>query len=268
MALNERAGSLDVVTRLVNSLVDEALKTRVADIRIGLGYTAVMLTNGQTGVAFTFRDQAQGGCSVFRGVRPLCNWPTIDLLALLESKDLIEAGVGLACANALANKEDPSHSPGDILEHLALRPDDHVGMVGYFGPLVGPLRERVGSLSVFERVEHPTGMLLPWQDALKILPTCQVALITSSTIINHTVEALLDAARTCREVALVGPSTPLQAEVFASYGVTLLSGVVVKQPAEVLRTISEGGGTRQFSRYVRKVVVRPTRGGVHADLSL
>jgi hypothetical protein len=41
------------------------------------------------------------------------------------------------------------------------------------------------------------------------LPRCQVALLTSTSIINHTLENLLNAAHSCRDVTLLGASTPL-----------------------------------------------------------
>ena len=88
------------------------------------------------------------------------------------------------------------------------------------------------------------------------LPRCQVALITATSIINHTLDGLLDAARGCRQVALLGASTPLLAEAFSTARVTMLSGVVVTAAEEVLRVVSEGGGMRQFSPHVRKVTMR------------
>ena len=49
----------------------------VADVRIGLGYMAVQLDNGWAGVAYTFLDEASGGCSVYRHIRPLAGRPWI-----------------------------------------------------------------------------------------------------------------------------------------------------------------------------------------------
>jgi hypothetical protein len=252
----EQTSNPSVAARIVTYLLDWAREARVSDVRIGLGYTAVMLADGRTGVAFTFRDQAKGGCSVLNGIRPLSTRPAADLLALLESQDAIEAGVGLACANALANRDEAAYLDGDILDHLNLGPEDHVGMVGHFGPLVGPIQKRARSLTVFERVHRGSVLLRPQEEAEAALPGCQVALITATSVINHTVDNLLEAARGCREVVLLGASTPLLAEVFGALKVTMLSGVVVKNSDEVLRVVSEGGGMRQFSPYVRKVTVR------------
>jgi uncharacterized protein (DUF4213/DUF364 family) len=249
-------GVVDVHARIVRCLAGAVQGAEVADVRVGLGYTAVRLANGRTGVAYTFRDLARGGCSVFDGIRPLAGRPAADLLALLESRDAIEAGVGLACANALANRNEAGYREGDVLEQLDVRPEDDIAMVGHFGPLVGALRERARSLTIYERVAEPTGLLRPQEEAPAGLARCQIALITAASIVNHTVDGLLEAARGCRQVALLGASTPLIAEAFDAVAVTLLSGVVVMAPDEVLRVVSEGGGMRQFSPHVRKVTVR------------
>ena len=126
-------------------------------------------------------------------------------------------------------------------------------MVGHFGPLVNAIQERAGSLTVFERIDLPAGLLRPTAEAFDILPRCQVALITGTTIINHTIERLLQAAGQCREIIVLGPSTPLLPEAFKEERVSLLSGVLVKDPPAVLQVVSEGGGMRQFSPFVQKV---------------
>ncbi len=256
MPLHERTANASVAEQTVTCLLDRARGKRACDVRIGLGYTAVRLADGGTGVAFTFRDEAKGGCSVFRRIQRLSTCVAADLLVLLRSQDAIEAGVGLACANALAHDDEAAFLDGDILDHLDLQAEDCVGMVGHFGPLVGPIQQRARSLTVFEQVPRPSGLMRPQHEAEESLPGCQVALITGTSIINHTIDNLLAAARHCREVVVLGASTPLLPRVFAGRGVTMLSGVVVKEPDEVLRVVSEGRGMQAFSPYVRKVVVR------------
>jgi len=247
----ERAST--IAARLAGLLAEPARRAEVIDVRIGLGYTAVRLTDDRVGVAYTFREDATGGCAVFTALRPLAGRPAGELLALLESRDPVEAAVGLACANALANHSQEALDSGDILDHLDLAPGDHVGMVGQFGPLLAPLEARVRALTVFEQVPRPTGRLRPVAEAPGVLPSCQVALITATAIINHTVDGLLEAARGCREVVLLGASTPLVPAVFAAGPVTVLSGVLVERPDGILQVVSEGGGMRQFRSQVRKV---------------
>jgi hypothetical protein len=54
----------------------------------------------------------------------------------------------------------------------------------------------------------------------------------------------------------LGPSTPLCPGVFAGTPVTLLSGVVVCSPDELMWIVSEGGGMQCPGRSVHKVTIR------------
>ncbi|MBW1798428.1 MAG: DUF364 domain-containing protein [Deltaproteobacteria bacterium] len=228
----------------------------IRDIRIGLVYTAVLLDNGQLGVAYTFRGDSKGGCSLFKGIRPLAGKKASEMLAMLDSTDKVESAVALATSNALSNimNEDPLE--GDTLEYLDIHPEDNVAMVGYFAPLVPLIKKKAGSLKIFEQIDLPAGDLLPEKDLYRQLPHCQVAVITSTSILNHTVDAILNAARTCREVVLLGASTPILPEVFADTPVRILSGIVVTDTEKIMRIVSEGGGMRLFKNYIRKVNVR------------
>ena len=227
--------------------------TTVIDVRIGLGYTAVLLDNGQVGVAYTFHRDSVGGCSVFKGLRPLAGRKAAKLLHMLDSVDKIESAVALATSNALSNTLKQDFVEGDTLEHLKFHPDDNVGMVGYFGPLIPALQKRTSSLKIFEQNDRQKGELLPEEEICKQLPHCQVALITATSILNHTIEAILDAAQSCREVVLLGASTPLIPKVFKGTPITVLSGVVVTRPEKIIRIVSEGGGMRFFKHNIQKV---------------
>ena len=248
----------DIASRIAEVLAKRNEGAMVSNVHIGLGYTAVVLDDQRGGLAYTFREEARGGCSVFHKLRPLSGRHSSELLALLPSDDPIEAAVGLACANALVNVGARGLQDGDVLRHLDLRPGDHVGMVGYFGPLVERLEERVGTLTVFERASRASHLTRPTEEVKDILPRCQVALITATSIINHSMGQLLEAAADCREVVILGASTPLLAEVFFPRNVSLLSGVVVLEPQGILRIVSEGGGMRYFGPYVSKVCLRVT----------
>jgi uncharacterized protein len=238
--------------------LDEQLQGRggevLSDVRIGLGYTAVQLESRGAGLAYTFRGDLSAECTVFRRLRPLAGRRASEVLPFLSSSDKLEVAVALATANALASLDPAQAIEKDVLDALELFPSDQVVMVGYFEPLVKPLKERVRELRVFDLV--PRGEALPaGESAREWLARSDVALITSTTLINGTLEPLLDAAGDCRQVALVGASTPLVPSAFAGTPVTHLSGVRVTDPEEVLRVVSEGGGMPFFKKHVRKVVV-------------
>jgi hypothetical protein len=225
----------------------------VADVRIGLGYTAVLLNDGRAGVAYTFKEGLAEGCSVFQGTRPLAGRSSHELMAYLGSANLVESSVGLAAVNALVNQK--AEIEGDILESLDLKKEDRVGMVGFFGPLVPSLKKKVNELLIFEESTSRGEGLLPAEQAQERLPECDVALITSTSLINGTIDALLAATEKCRETALLGASTPLIPEVFQDFKVTLLSGVVVIDPTGIAAVVSEGGGMKFFKGLVTKTNV-------------
>jgi uncharacterized protein (DUF4213/DUF364 family) len=243
---------MGISERIQDHLKDKA-EIRVKDVRVGLRYTAVLLENGRAGVAFTFSDAMTREWPVLEGLHPLGGRLASDLLALLQSRNKIEMAVGLATANALANIPEDGLLHGDALEYLHITSQDRVGMVGYFAPVVPKLRNLTSHVTIFEQDRDRGEGCYPEEDAYRLLPECQVAMITSTAILNHTIDKLLDSARPCREVALMGPTTPLLPQVFDQTPVTLLSGVIVSRPDEILRIVSEGGGIRLFKDHVMKV---------------
>ena len=271
-----RPGNVATIVELLQShLMDEARKRTILQAVAGGRFCAVMLDDGEVGVANLCPDvcgqpSRHVSCSL-----PQPGTSATDALATLSSPE--RSAVGLATANALANRFAggakafhgssacrrsgrwrQANIGSDLLDVLELRADDNVGMVGCFSPMVDRIRQRVGRLSIFERGPRLTSDLLPEDRAAEVLSECSVALITATTIINGPIDELLAAAQGCREVVLLGPSTPLVPEIFdvSSGRVTLLAGVVVTNAEELLRTVTRNGGTRDFKNSVAKVNVR------------
>jgi len=245
-----------IADNIRNFLKEHYQEILVKEVRIGLGYTGVLLENGNAGVAYTFKPGLFEGCSVFMGDRPLAGKPSHKFLDYIGSSVVVESAVGIATANALVNQRQDLGSEGDVLDILKIKPTDRVGMVGFFGPLVPLLKGMVQELLIFEQATSLAEGLFPAEKALELLPTCDIAFITSTTLINGTLEPLLTASQNCREVVLVGASTLLLPEVFEPLGVTLLSGIIITNPVGILQVISEGGGMRFFKPYIKKLNLR------------
>lgn len=242
-----------MLQRLHHCALKKVGAARVADVRVGLVYTAVMLDDGNVGLAYTFRDEVRQCCTTRTGDLTFADKGIAEILAGILSPDPLERTIGIAAANAVLNRDTAALIPGDVLDLIELRHDDSVGMVGYFGPLVAPLKKRVRKLLVFEQKGIAAEGIYAEDQAPVMLPECTVALITATTIINNTFEQLIHATRSCRMRVVLGPSTPLCAEAFTPYGISLLSGVLVSEPPAVLRIVSGGGGMQAFKHSVRKV---------------
>jgi len=252
-----------VVETLRRHLQAEARERTLRKVVTGGRFHAVVLDNGSAGMAHLCLDACGEPSRRVADSLPLPATTAVDALATLASP--ARSAVGLATANALANRFDGcgerwghTTTEGDVLDVLELEPDDHVGMVGCFRPVVERIRRRVRRLSIFERGPRLTADLLPGDQVAELLPQCSVALITATTLMNGTIDALLAAAANCREIVLLGPSTPLVPEVFAKSPrrVSLLSGVVVTDAEGLLRTAARGGGSRDFKTSVTKVNIR------------
>jgi uncharacterized protein (DUF4213/DUF364 family) len=244
---------------LANEIVTQALTMELdqaaVDIRIGLGYTAVLLADGRCGLAYTLHEEEYESCCVVPEAGSLAGRKASEFIPWMELQDTTACAVGLATLNAVLEPPDAS-AESDILDLLPVHSNDSVGMIGYFGPLVRPLKDRVKALHIFERRPNAGYGILPETAAKDILPACQVVIMTATALLNHTMDGLLGLCSTAREIAILGPSTPLLPEVFSQHGVTILSGLQVVDPAMVLRIVSEGGGTRQFGKAVRKLTLR------------
>jgi uncharacterized protein (DUF4213/DUF364 family) len=239
--------------RIIQRLLALAERHAVRRVQVGLIYSAVQLDSGAVGVAYTFPQSRECRAEDAGDRQPLAGGKASMLLSGLGSKDLLASTLGLATANALlaGAPAPPSMREGDVLEGLKLRDGDRVCMVGCFVPLLACLQARRISVTAVDQVPKPGS--LPAEEAEKLLPCSQVAIITATSLINGTLDRLLELCRHCREAALLGPSTPLLPEVFLGTPISCLAGIRVQEPEAVLRSIAEGQGFRVFKKYVRKV---------------
>jgi uncharacterized protein (DUF4213/DUF364 family) len=219
-----------------------------------LNYTAAMLDDGGCGVAYNFRGETPAGCT-FEEAGGLSGRSAASLLAWSRRLDAVAASVGIAVMNALI--QPPATAAGsDVRDAIRVQPGETVGMVGRFGPLLGTLKASGATLHIFERCPMDDAEVHPDWAAPIVLPQCDVVIVSATTVVNRTADALLDAARNAREVVLLGPTSPMVPTVFEGRGVSLLSGVHVTDPEGLMRVVGEGGGMKQFSGCVRKLSVR------------
>jgi uncharacterized protein len=183
--------------------------------------------------------------------------PAEALLALIESQDYLERSMALALINAL-NHANIRHLPPDnkndlLLEALGIVPQSKVAMVGFIKPLVRLLESKGATVEVLDDFREMGEKarfyrhLSKWADA---------ALITSTAIINNTVEEILEAVGPTVKTALLGPSTPMVAQAFSPWPVVkALAGIVPLDSAAMLKTVRHGLGTPYLHRCSTKITL-------------
>ncbi len=177
-----------------------------------------------------------------------------ELAEWARSPDLMQASIGVAAINSLLDVDEEKAVQINAADVLAEQGrGKNVALVGHF-PFVPRLREAVRQLWVLE--QHPTGDDYPAEAASELIPRADIVAITSSTLINHTLDPLLELCRPDAMVMLLGPTTPLSPVLFG-HGVDMLSGARVVDEAAVLRTVSQGASFRQVQGVKLLTFTRP-----------
>ena len=242
---------MQVLDRLIDALSDDP---EVSDLRVGAFFTAVVSRG--VGLASTLRRVAHAP-----GRPPVCRAGDLlpsgaaGLAELCRSDSLLEASIGLAALNSAISVDGsrlPERNASELLSERGRgRP---VAIVGGF-PFARILRGVASELFVFERGAQVGPGQVPAERMPELLPRVHVAAISSTTLLNHTLDEILGWLDPDCFKVLVGPSTPL-AGVLLDLGFDALCGSVVDQPARALDCVSQGATFRQF-RGVRHVVMTP-----------
>jgi uncharacterized protein len=240
---------MQVLEALIEALASEAPAT---ELRVGAFFTAV--ASHTVGLASTLRNvpHAPGGPPVCQAGMLLP--ATVGQLASLTRSDsLLEASVGLAALNSAVDVDVESLSSRNAASLLKERGQGRrVAIVGGF-PFARSLLGVASDLYVFERGDRVGPGELPAERMPELLPQVEVAAISSTTLLNHTLDeilALLDPG--CFRL-LVGPSTPLSPVLF-DFGFDALCGSLVLDQERVLACVGQGATFRQFGG-VRHVVL-------------
>ena len=243
----------DISRRIAERLSESAVDLQVDEVRVGLGYVGVMLEGGGMGVAAVLRNELRPGCSTIGKAGTLAGSTASELLELLVTgTNPLEKSLGLAAANALLTP-DAGGEEQDSIALMHLSAEDRVAMVGYFGPLVQRIRKTGATLRIIEKDSQRTEEILSRTERDTILGECSVAIITATSILNNTMEEILNTLKGTRHVTILGPSTPLCEEAFVRTPVTHLGGSAIRDPHKVMQIISEGGGTPHMRPYLRFV---------------
>lgn len=144
----------------------------------------------------------------------------------------------------------------DTLAGLAPGPGEHLGMVGYFPPLVRRVAETGGRLTVLELRAELAGQAAPNVRVVldpAELAACTQVLVTSTVLLNDTLDAVLAACRSARRVALLGPGASGLPGPLWARGVHVLAGTQVTDPAGFVQALVEG---RSWSPHARKFTLQ------------
>ncbi len=243
-----------IMDRMIERICNDYSDLKVIDYVVGTGMTAVKLSNGNVGVAHIFREELPAGCMIFDELLP----SKTGIEKFIKQAELyhpVTVSLALATINAIFNRiERDNETEKDIFDLAEIKKDDVVGFVGDFRPLTKVLREKVKKLMVFERIpseDYLPDWAIPWK-----LKECDVAIITGTTIMNKTIDNILQSVETDR-VFIFGPSTVLLPDVYPEC-VKAIGGTRIIDGDKAMDIASKAGGTKNLYRMnaAKKITVK------------
>lgn len=242
---------MKLMTEIIESIAQEAAAAAVKEIRIGTFWTAVETKYG--GLASTFFKHKPGMEVPFPDAGNLREKNVLELCNLAHSDNLLRSSLGMAAVNSMLEVDLSQYeeiNAGDVLIEKAN--NKNVSLVGHF-PFVKKLKKEAKNLWILEKRPQPGD--LSADKAPEVLPKSDLIAITSTTLINNTLEGLLKLCPPSAEVMLLGPTTPLSPLLF-DHQIDIISGTRVIEPQKVLQMVSEGIVFRQMHGRGIKLLTR------------
>ncbi len=228
-------------------------------------FCAIELEDGAFGLSYVLLGDTLQALLAAHGTStgvPLAGADPMALAHRLADGSEVERAIALAAINALTDSvwRRVGYEPppaGNSLGDVVLGPQDHLGMIGFFPPLVQRVADAGGRLSV---VEMNAEMVARQRERYpqvtigldrSLLAGCNRVVGTSTTLLNHTLDDMLAAARSATHFAVIGPSAGLWPDALFERGVTLLGGTRVTDPAAFGAAMAAGqswsSATRKFA---------------------
>ena len=196
-------------------------------------FGVVALDDGSCGFFFAGLDDTLSHLDACEP-RQFTDLPTLDLVKNCLGTDPLSTAVGLGALNAVSQhllkaagfELDRATDP---LGRLDLADARHVGMVGFFAPLIKRWGNYPGALTVIEKDPKFLDRSGPFEvtDQTDRLRDCDRVLITGSTLINDTLDDVLSHCNPKARVALVGPSASCLPDPIFDRGVDVVGSTMV-----------------------------------------
>lgn len=169
-----------------------------------------------------------------------------------------QRSLGMAAINALSqyvlrNSIASRVDSGKTLDMLIPVSGDHIGMVGYFPPLVEQIRQKNIALTVIELDQKWVQQGEDFVVTLDVstLNRCNKVLCTGTVLINQTLDRILDHTSGAEEIYIIGPTVGCLPDPLFNRGVTAVGGRQISNSGQFINMWRMGETWRAASkRYV------------------
>lgn len=229
----------------------------VTDLVIGLSLVACQLSDGSVGVSYTLKDDlAKGGCGAYFYTSKVIGAPAADIAQwFCDGADDIQRAIGDCVLTAASNTIDIPNDDG--MFNMEFGKDDVVGMIGMIAPVASAIKDKVKDIIVFDKGKSSCGgdmYIYPMEMQPLLLPKCDKMILSGTSVMNGTIDGLLQMCSSAKEIAIIGASTPMYTAAFEGTNVKTLAGSWWKKEykEEIFKEISLAGGLGRVKKYMVK----------------
>jgi len=200
-------------------------------------FTVIILDNGSAGVSYNiFSDESERAAYSEMDTEAFIGSGAFDVAAEFASSTTAQHRriVGFAAVNALSQyylrfRQTSLDFSTDILDVVAPAPGEHVVMVGLFKSLPSKILGLGAKLTVIERdrtwsAQNERFQIVTTPDSVR---SADVVMITSSCLLNGTMEEYLHSTVNARAVAVVGPGASVLPDPFFRRNVMAVGGNLI-----------------------------------------
>jgi hypothetical protein len=220
-------------------------------------FAAVELDSGAVGLGYVLLDDTLAALAGIDGQR-LAGSDALALAGRGRDGQGAERLLGFATLNALARQvlQQEGRVPGDAPDSIGgldPQPGDHVGMVGFFPPLVQPVAASGARLTVVELRAELAGAHPGFQITLDpaALQGCNKVLMTSTVLLNDSLDRMLAQCTAAQRVVMIGPGAGVLPEPLFARGVGAVGGVWVVDGPALCAAVRSGA---PWGQHVRKTL--------------
>ncbi len=258
---------LDTISQLTGKRPLPLARQLVLPVQAGINNTkknnfaALVLEDGSVGMTYIALDQALEGLQQNPLVDSITGMNPLEIARLYQADEGWQRALGLSAINAISQHvmhDDNILKPmtdtlpvllstEDATDSSRLNANDHFGMVGYFGRLVDPLTRMGARITVIEldaQLVRTDGNLEVTLDTSK-LEHCNKVIITGTTLLNHTIDNILQHCNNAEHIMMFGPTASCIPQPLFERGVTLVGGFHVTDDVAFVDNWQAGRKWRQ-----------------------
>jgi uncharacterized protein (DUF4213/DUF364 family) len=251
------AETIDIITEKSPTPLEEIW---IDDLVIGIFFTGVKLSTGHAGCAFTpIGEIPEAVCCPTTAARmpqagELEGTPISEIIKYSLDPNVVKSAIGVASLNAVSQlilestngKEYEMIRDRDGFNLLSIQPHETVSLIGAFGPYIRRLKMMGNPFFIIEK--NPRTLRLdemkhfkPESEMRDALEKSGVAILTGTSIVNHTIDQILSLLRNGIRTAIIGPTASMIPDAYFKRGVHVMAGIEIQKPDTMIKILKQGG---------------------------